>query len=396
MQPVRGKVAAIGVGYTIPTRNPEKSLGTATVEACAKAIADAGLTFNDIDGVSSYPDQPYGNAGNVDGLNFVTPNWLTAAMGLPNITWSHRNNVFVGSSFIEAINAVAGGSTKYCLVWRSLTFPKGERYGQTAPEQAAGPSQWEYPYGYTGPGPASRAVIYRRYMEKYGATREHMATHIVNNRKNALMNEKGYWYNYRPEPLTVEDYLNARMVTDPFCLYDCDIPVHGCAAWVLTTGDRAKEAPNGAAYVVGTALGVGVRDVTLGPLESDQVGCAVVGKRLWENTGLSPKDIDTADLYDSFSVYVYINLEGYGFCKEGEAFEWIQGGRIALGGEMALNTSGGNSGEGRLHGATHISEAILQAMHRAGPRQVKDAKLTLSAVGPPSASQAVVFSHEPL
>lgn len=396
MQGVRGKVAAVGVGYAIPTRNPEHSLGADTISACAKAIADAGLTIDDIDGVSSYPDQPYGNAGNLDGVDLVTPNWLTAAMGLKNVAWSHRDNIFVGSSFIQAINAVAAGSTKCCLVWRSLTFPKGQRYGQTDPGQATGPSQWEYPYGYTGPGPASRAVMYRRYMEKYGATREHMATHIVNNRNNALLNEKGYWYNHRPEVITVDDYLNSRMVSDPFCLYDCDIPVHGCAAWILTTADRAKEAPNGAAYVVGTAQGVSVRDVTLGPLEVDQAGVARVSKRLWERTGLSPKDIDTANLYDGFSVYVYINLEGYGFCKEGEAFEWIQDGRIELGGELPFNTSGGNSGEGRLHGATHISEAILQAMHRAGPRQVKDATLTLSGIGVPGASQAVIYSHEPL
>ena len=395
---ISGKVAVTGVGYSHLTRDPEKYLGVDAVQACRKAIADAGLVPDDIDGLITFPEPGDHSPGVAlrDGIEIVTPRYIFRALDLTEVSWSRIDHVFIGNAFIEAANAVAAGACNYALVWRALTFPKGIRYGQTTQTQASGREQFSYPYGYTGPGPASRAVIYRRYMDKYGATREDMATHIVNNRNNALLNEKGYWYNHRPEAITVDDYLNSRMVADPFCLYDCDIPVHGCAAWVLTAADRVSAAPNKPAYLIGYVdKGLSVRHVSSSPLEENQEAGLSAGKRLWDVTGLRPTDITTANVYDGFSLYVYLWLEALGFCGEGEAFEFVQDGRTKLGGKLPLNTSGGNLGEGRLHGAAHITESILQVMGRAGERQVNDASLALCAVGPPG-GQTMIFSQNPL
>ena len=133
-----------------------------------------------------------------------------------------------------------------------------------------------------------------------------------------------------------------------------------------------------------------------GPLEEFQLFAGSIGKELWQSTGMGPDDIDTANLYDGFSFVVYLYLEALGFCGEGEAFEFVQGSRTSLKGPLPLNTSGGNLGEGRLHGAAHITEAVLQAQGRAGVRQVSDAHLTLATAGIRSWGQAFVFSHEPL
>lgn len=397
MQEIRGKVAAIGVGYSKVSRNPQQSLGLDTVEACRNAIIDAGLQTSDIDGLSSAPGQPHMNAGNRDGIDLVTEQFLIPALGLPDVAWSNRDAQLVGTSFVSAANAIAAGACKYALVWRAMSFPQGERYGQVDVETTSGNAQFIYPYGHIGAGPANYALIYHRYMEKYGARRDHMATFIVNNRKNALLNQNGYWYQERPESLTGKDYLESRMIADPICLYDCDVPVQGCAAWVLTNAERASSAPN-QAWIVGSSQAVGGSDYRHlgGQLEEFRAAAEGMGKRLWQNTGLKPKDIATTNVYDGFSLFPYIYLEGLGFCSEGEAYEFIQDGRIEIEGQLPLNTSGGNLGEGRLHGAPHVSEAILQAMGRAGPRQVKDPHYTMFSIGMPwgGLGTSVVFAQQ--
>ena len=397
MQDIRGKVAVVGVGYSKISRDPHQSLGLDTVEACAAAVADAGLLTADIDGVSTAALQPFSNAGVQDGRDFVTPAYLVPELGLTDVSWTNDDPGKIGSSFLAAIDAVAAGECKYALVWRALSFPRGERYSGVDPGKAAGSLQFFVPYGYTDAGPPAYSHIYRRYMERYGATREHMASFVVNNRTNALINERGYWRNYRPEPLSREEYLNGRMIADPFCIHDCDLPVQGCAAYVLTSSERANAGPHNPAYIVSCGDGGDPASLYVGqgPLEAFQEFVSRVGKSLWESSGLGPRDVATANLYDGFSFVVYLYLEGLGFCKEGEGPEFVQGGRVSLKGELPLNTSGGNLGEGRLHGAAHITEAVLQAMGRAGPRQVKDAAITLAAVGIRSWGQAVLFSRDP-
>ena len=396
MPDIRNKTAVIGVGYSKITRDPQQTLGSDAAEACAKAIADAGLRVSDIDGLSTSTSQPFANAGNVDGVDLVSPAFLIPALGISDASWVNRDPGLIGSSIVAAIHALVAGECQYALVWRALSFPPGEEYGLTDPSRITGALQLTVPYGYTDTGASAYASLYRRYMGLYGATREHMASLVVNSRKNARLNANAYWRT--AASLTVDGYMAAPVTAEPLCVHDSDLPVQACASYVLTSADRAREAP-AAAYVVGYGQGgaasAGLRQFA-GALEPYRDVARAIGQSLWGSTGLSAADIDTANLYDGFSPFVYLYLEGLGFCGEGEAYEFIQGGRIELGGEMPLNTSGGSLGEGRVHGSAHISEAVLQAMGRAGPRQVDGASVTLSTVGfrHGGLGQAIVFSRE--
>ena len=398
----KAKVAVLGLGYSKITRGePDTTLGDEAVEACTKAIADAGLQVSDIDGITSYaPDM---GSGAEDGISMVTPQYMWGRLKLP-LRWGEVNHKFVGSSLIEAHNAIAGGACRYALVWRASDFPRGRRHGEVDLSRATGGGQFSQPYGAIG-GPMLHAQAARRYFDMYGATREHMATFVVNNRKHALMNEKSFWAINRPEELTREEYLSARLIADPFCLYDCDIQVRGCAAWVLGPAEAAQDLPHRAAFIKGSAQ---LYITPGGPetfsheggllrkpgLEDNADVGPLLKRNLWEPIGLRPSDISTANVYDGFSFLTWLWLEALGFCKEGEAFEFIQNGRIEIGGELPLNTSGGHLGEGATAGSPHYTEAILQAMGRAGPRQVKDVRYTLAATDRPCRAQVMIFSSE--
>src|SRR4029453_19202834 len=184
--------------------------------------------------------------------------------------------------------------------------------------------------------------------ERHGQSREKMATLAVTQRRHCHMNPHAYFHKV---PLTVQDYLDSRMVAYPFCLYDCDIPVQGAVAIVLTTADRARDLKPKPAYLAG--YGERLRfEVAgrIGSLANYMEGGRSSAELTWARSGFAPKDVDVAQIYDGFSASVLSGLESYGFCKEGEALDFIQGGRIELDGELPLNTFGGSLSTGRIHG----------------------------------------------
>ena len=192
---------------TNSTRRPAQSLGADGLEACLAAISDAGLKPSDIDGLCAAGSLGASNISPQEGIGQVTPRYMFKALGLSGVNWTSDGTL------LDAAEAVAAGSCDYALAWRCMTYPRGQRYGAVDPGQASGPSEFSYPYGYQisaagAAGPPSRAVVYQRYMEKYGATRDHMATFIIHNREMALLNEKSFWANERPEPLTKEEVAN--------------------------------------------------------------------------------------------------------------------------------------------------------------------------------------------
>jgi acetyl-CoA acetyltransferase len=269
----------------------------------------------------------------------------------------------------------------------------GGRYNAYTSPRARGMDQYTVPYG-VHRGYQTFGASYRRYLDVYGARREDLATLIVNNRVNAALNENAY---FRNSPLTREDYLSARMLADPVCLLDCDIPVDGGAAIVLTSAERARELPNRAAYVAGYGQWSASGRALGPPLEYLMANGRSVARNMWECSGLGPRDVQVAQCYDGYSFFVYWWLEACGFCAEGEAFSFIQDGRIARGGALPVNTFGGQLGEGRLHGMGHLCEAIRQAAGRAGARQIPNARVSIAAVGPLSAGSAgIVFTSEPV
>ncbi|MCH8190073.1 MAG: thiolase family protein [Chloroflexi bacterium] len=388
MSDSRGRVAVVGVGHSKVYRRADVPLGTLTVDACRLAIEDAGLSAADIDGVVSPNYQPFEmGEPNRDGINLVTPGFIVEALGL-EVNWGESVSAgSTGHCLIEAINAVAGGTCNYALVFRALYSPAGRRYGFVAPTTAEGPGEFRGSYGLFAPG--MYALFMQKYMDKYGATREQMAAFASNNRQNALKWEHGYWYQHGGGPLTIEDYMTSRMISYPMCIFDCDIPVQGCGAFVVTTAERAKDLRQPPAYVLSTSAPVNARMGIAHSLEEFAEAGARLGSTLLSNAGIGPGDVDVANLYDGFSILTPLWAEALGFCGEGEGFSFITAPTLAL------NTSSGNLGAGRMHGVPQIMDSVLQVTGRSGPRQVENAHIALAVVLPLDAGKGLVFSKSP-
>ena len=389
-----GKTAVTGIGFSKLTRTHERSLGRLAIDACRAAIADAGLAPRDIDGLATHPDQPFRGAGNRPGEDLVPAAFLIDHLDLaPEISWYAQVSAgLIPSAIIEAVNALLAGACTHALVWRAMHRPAGT-YGAWREPVATGDSQFSAPYGYTSPFQL-HAVAYRRYLHRFGASREEMATLVTNSRANAQLNDAAF---FNGTPMTADDYLEARMISEPICLFDCDIPVEGCAAIVLTTAERARDLPQRPAYIAGYGQHTASRPTYINYMLDDYMACgASTAGKLWSRSGLGPEDVDVAELYDGFSPSTWYWLEAAGFCPEGEAHSFVQDGRIALGGELPVNTFGGSLSEGRLHGMGHIAEAARQVSGRAGPRQVEGAAVAVALDGSPLLrGGGLLFTREP-
>ncbi|MFN0145356.1 MAG: thiolase C-terminal domain-containing protein [Dehalococcoidia bacterium] len=390
----KGKVAVAGVGFSELRRSPGKSLGRLAFDAAHAALADAGLEAAAIDGIATYPDPPFYGAGRRDGIDLVSVEYFLKHFPLaPEVRWyAQVDQGLIASAVIEAANAIIAGMADYVLVWRAMHSPTGT-YTRVVTNQAAGDAQFSLPYGQAAIY-QWHAMAYQRYLHLYGATREAMATLAVNQRRNANRNENAY---FRDTPLTAEDYLNARFIAEPICLFDCDIPVEGCAAFVLTSAERARDLRNPPAYIAAMAQNTSGRPALISYILDDYMACGgTLAGQLWKDAGLGPRDMQAAQLYDGFSPSVYYWLEAAGFCGLGEAHSFIQDGRIALEGELPVNTFGGSLSEGRLHGMGHLAEAVRQVSGRAGPRQVPGAAAVCAIDGSPLLrGSGIIFTAEP-
>jgi acetyl-CoA acetyltransferase len=295
---------------------------------------------------------------------------------------------------VGAVAAVGSGLCRHVLVCRALNGPTG-RYGYSNVTQVGGPAQFDAPYGVTPP--TTWAQMWTRYQQLYRTgTREQMATLVVQERHNGLLWPHGYWAAHKPVPLDVAGYLDARMVSTPLAVFDCDIPVHGAGAFVVSAADAAADAPQ-AAWLRALAPAGYANGNALRPwhLEQERASGENVAGRLWRRSGLTPADIDLANIYDGFSIIAMLWLECLGFCGPGEAFGFVQNGRIGLDGELPVNTAGGNLGAGRMHGIPQLMDAVLQVTGRSGPRQVAGAELALVSIGQQSGGGALILGSDP-
>ena len=378
------KSAITGIGQSDIGRRLGCDPLSLTLDACLGAIEDAGLRREDIDGLSTYPGMAiYGAAGftgagitDVHDALRLDLNWFCGGPELPGQL----------GSVINACAAVATGLARHVLcfrsVWESTAQGGGRRAGigsgGGAGFRASGMMQWTLPYG-AASAANWIAMFAQRHFHEYGTTREQMAQIALNARKNAARNPKAV---YR-DPLSMDDYFAARMITTPFCLFDCDVPVDGGTAMIVSHVDAA-------------------RDLRKPPLVVEAVGCALkgrpswdqfddlttmalrdAGEMLWSRTDLAPADVDVAELYDGFSFITLAWLEALGFCGRGESGPFVEGGeRIALDGEIPLNTHGGQLSAGRLHGYGFLHEACVQLWGEGGERQVPgDPEVGVAAAG---------------
>jgi len=346
------------------------------LEAFKAALEDAGLKREDIDGFATAHGAPTGvdyDAFAVQaGCNF---RWV-------NQNWNHGR--WAATSITFAAMAVCAGLCDYVAVCNTTLSARG--YGRFLPRERfggegfrdAGGGHGETPYhGMDTPGSAV-SMIARKYNLKYGATSEELGAVSVAFRKHASLNPMAIMR----DRVTLDDYLNSRMISDPFHLLDYCLVNEGSTCLILTTADRAKNLRKPPAYIAG-AQGIPASRNGYVIYARPGIGVSMTGEFDWQPepqpvfgmAGVSQKDIDALYTYDSFSQNVYHTLERFGFCPPGEAHTWIQGGRIELGGELPMNTNGGLLSEGHYSGYNQIIEMVRQLRRECGERQVKDAEV---------------------
>lgn len=385
------EVAVVGFAHSPIRRYTEVPLGALTVATCLEAIADAGLRRDQIDGFTTgalFPSS--GGRAIVDGTHVVTSDWLVEHLKVqPRWLCGFQGVGQLPGSVILAANAIATGAADYVLVHRAMYNPPG-RYHENPMTHADGAAQWVAPQGYWGP-PVQAARAYTEYMQRYGATREDMAAVVVEARRNGARIPWSYWHE---KPVSADDYLSARMIAEPISILDCDIPVSGVGAFVLTSAERARDLPHRPVYVAGYAQGRwrAPNSIDHWTLDDMEEGGRRVAEILWENTGLGPDDIDVPQVYDGFSPLVYLWLEALGYCPRGEAHRFVRDGGIATAGGLPALSGGGALGNGRMHGVPQMLECYLQLAGRAGGRQLDRAELALACQAAPNFGGVVVYS----
>jgi acetyl-CoA acetyltransferase len=389
--PRNADVAIVGTGYSRVGRHLPSSVGSLAAEACLAALADAGLDVEQIDGISNYPNASRLGAGDVDGVDLVTINYMAQALRLRNLRWSCSiSQGTLTASIVEAVNAVKAGACNYALVYRAMYNPPG-KFGIGNIQVARGNDEFTAPWGLST-YVMMNAMIYSAYLAQYGRARNDLTGFIVANRANASKNEDAVFYR---KPIVANDYVNCDIVSEPLGLLDCDMPVDGCGAVLVTSADRAKALRNVPVYVVGSAVG-GVR-VRNGPrfyYDYFMENSRHLAKNLWRDAGLSASDMDQANIYDGFSYFVPASLEAFGFCGEGEGIDFANEAAPRTKGLVPINTSGGALGMGRLHGSPQLIEGVRQLQGRCGDRQVQGAEISFVQSGHPLAgSAALVLSN---
>lgn len=366
-----GERAAVisGVGQSAVGRNLNRSPLSLTVDAAIEAIEDAGLDPADIDGVATWP----GAAAATPGFSSVGVWSIKEALAL-ELRWFSGGPEAAGQlgGLFSACAAIAAGLATHVLcfrtVWESTAQSPERRASLVGGGHAriGGEYQWYVPFGAQSAANWV-AMLATRHFHEFGTTREQLAAIALTERASAIRNPKAIFR----EPLTIGDYFASRMISDPLCLYDCDVPIDGSTTVVVSARETA-------------------RDLRRAPLRVEAIGCGLRGRpswdqfddlttmaardaaaMLWARTDLRPGDVDIALLYDGFSFLTIVWLEALGFCPKGEGGRFIEGGtRIALDGELPLNTNGGQLSAGRLHGYGLLHEACTQLWGEAGERQV--------------------------
>jgi acetyl-CoA acetyltransferase len=369
-----------GIGRSAVGRRLGRTGLSLTVESALAAIEDAGLSRDDIDGLSTYPGltnaspgmSPCGIADVQDALR-LRLNWYSGGGEVP---------AQLGAVF-NAVAAVSAGFANHVLVFRTVT----ESSAQTATRRASvvgsggdrvgGPMQWMVPFHAVSA--ANWVGVYaQRYMHEFGLTREQLGQIPLNQRRHAGRYDQAIFR----DPLTMEDYLHARMVSYPLGLYDCDIPCDGSCSVVVSRADAAQDLKQ---VVRIEAIGSALTGRNSWDQREDltQTAAHDAAPMMWARTDLTIDDVDTVQLYDGFSFLTITWLEALGLFPKGEAGPWLEGGesRIGLGGELPLNTNGGQLSGGRLHGYGYLYEACAQLRGEATGRQVEGAEVAVVGAG---------------
>jgi acetyl-CoA acetyltransferase/uncharacterized OB-fold protein len=374
------RVAITGIGMSAVGRRLMRPALQLTIEAATAAVEDAGLTLDDIDGLATYP----GAAGAAGGFSEGGVTALVEALHLQP-AWINGGGETPGQigAVIAGMLAVAGGLCRHVLCFRTVwesTHTALARSGAIRSGgggRASGMREGRAPFGAMSAANWI-AMAASQHFARYGTTREQLGAIALNARRNAALNPAAVY----TEPLSMDEYLSARLVSTPFGLYDCDVPCDGAVAVIISARETARDLRQPPVLV--DAVGTQITD----RLSWDQGTLThepqVIGpaQHLWRRSTLRQPDVDVAELYDGFTFNCLSWLEALGFCEIGEGGAFVDGGqRIALDGALPLNTHGGQLSAGRLHGFGFIHEAVQQLRGVAGARQVPGAEVAVVTTG---------------
>ena len=375
---MKNEIAIIGIGSTGYSRSGGRTAKSLAAEAAVLAIRDAGVKREDIGAVVSAPGP---------GSWLLVPPGSTemvATLRLPNITYFTDGNGVMVAPLMDAMNAIYAGLCDYALVFHyNFRSPFNSKLA------AADPFRRNIKgYDTLPPETVKNAAAYAawasRYIHDNNVKREQLARVAVNSRTNAVDNPLAAMRT----PLTIEDYLKARMVRDPLSMLDMDLPVDGADAFVLTSAERARSAPYPRVLIHHASQGLCET-----AFDEDQLGSLahhgqdVVVKQLWAKSERTLKDVDVAYLYEGFTFITLSWIEKLGWCAPGKAGRFLEehwdaaNNRLMIDGKIPVNTQGGMLSEGGTQGAGFVRDAVKQLRGTAGPHQVQGARTALLAVG---------------
>jgi acetyl-CoA acetyltransferase len=364
---LRDKAAVIGIGETAYQRGAPQPSTALQLQAALAAIADSGLTPRDIDGII-----PIGITG-------APAEELATNLGVTELRYSALTPMG-GASSIAAIQtaaaAISAGLCNHVLIAAGRNVSAGAKAGARIHQmpQFHLITEFELPLGAIAPAQLY-APMARRHMEMFGTTSAQLAEIAVTIRSHALLNDNAIM----KKPITVADHQASRMIADPFRLLDCSLESDGGAAFVISSAERARDMRQPRVLVSGIAEGHPDSPSAITQRgDMTRLGIAKAAPRAFAMAGVTPADIQVAEIYDCFTWVVLCQIEDMGFCKKGEGGGFVQDGRIGLGGALPITTHGGLLSQAHMLGLNHVVELVRQLRHQAGRAQVKDVQIGLA------------------
>ncbi|MFC9555210.1 lipid-transfer protein [Rhodococcus sp. NPDC056960] len=384
----RDACAIAGVGESEYSKDSGTSVTALAAEAALAALTDAGVDPADVDGVIR------------NDMDLVSCAALADAIGARNLTYygeAGPGGSGPAAMVAQAVGAVMSGQASTVVVFRSLNGRSGNRFGlssQLAKTTGGAETMTEFfaPYGLLSPGQFF-ALLAQEYMRKTGTTSEQLGHIALAARRHANNNPRAQMH---ARKMTLDDYIHSRMLSSPLRLFDYCLETDGAAAVVVTSTERARDLRQKPALIRAAAMASGPRPqpgqmypvlMREDPLDMPSRYCA---ETLYRRAGLGPSDIDSAQLYDCFTITALLQVEDYGFCRKGEAGEFAASGELEIGGSMPFNTSGGHMSEGYIHGMNHIVEGVRQ-IRGTSSNQVPDASVSLVTSAPPPSTSALIL-----
>ena len=380
-----GKTAIVGIGATDFSKCSGRSTLRLAVEACDLAMKDAGVTPDMIDGMVTYA---HDSNNEIDVCRSLGVDKLT------HFSLVHHSGGAACGVVHQAAMAVASGACNYCLVWRAFNERSEERFGAGVQERPPAPTPMEVDFGWSSPfgllTPASWVAMFaQRYMHEYGATSEDFGRVAVACRKHAANNPAAFFYG---KPITLEEHQASRWIVKPLRLLDCCQESDGGQALLITTLDRARHLKSVPAVIASAVQGSCDDQQMMKSYYRKSISgipeMKLCADQLYADTGLSAADIQAAVLYDHFTPLVLPQLEEFGFCKRGEARDFIKDGNIELGGRLPVNTHGGQIGEAYIHGLNGVAEGVrlIRGTSTNQPANVDNVLVTAATAVPTSAA----------